>query len=183
MGFFDLLLLSIALSLDSGIAAFTQGAYVQSARLIHAVRLAFFFSLFQILMPLIGWGIGLGFAAWVQGIDHWIAFSLLCMLGSKMILDSKKEVQRSVPDLKRLLMLSLATSIDALVAGLSLSFLELNPLRPVVIIGSVTFLASLIGFWSGGIFHRLHRRLWESFAGAVLILLGIKILLEHIGET
>jgi putative Mn2+ efflux pump MntP len=142
------------------------------------------FGLFQAFMPLLGWATGLSLSGFVSGIDHWGAFVLLGFIGGKMIYDSRgmkmsEEKSKSLK-LTALLMLSIATSIDALVVGFSFSFLQMAMVTPVLIIGIVTFLLSFVGISFGSKLGHLFENKVEVAGGIVLIIIGIKILAEHL---
>ena len=136
------------------------------------------------LMPAIGWAAGLTLAGVISGIDHWVAFGLLTFIGAKMIYDAtKKEEEKNTPaDLKlhALLILAVATSIDALMVGFSFAFLQTSIVEPIVVIGAVTFGLSFVGFYFGcGLGKRFGHRI-EIVGGVVLIIIGLRILLEHL---
>ena len=135
-------------------------------------------------MPLIGWSAGLSFRDFISGIDHWIAFGLLSLIGGKMVYESSKmEANNKKIDSLNvyvLLMLSIATSIDALAVGLSLSFLNLSIILPAVIIGMITFLLSIFGVYFGNRFGHYFERKIEIVGGLILIGIGIRILIDHL---
>ena len=135
-------------------------------------------------MPLIGWSAGLGFRNYISGFDHWIAFGLLGIVGCKMIYESSKmEVNNKKIDplnVYVLLMLSIATSIDALAVGLSLSFLNLSIILPAIIIGIITFLLSILGVYFGNRFGHYFERKIEIIGGLILIGIGIRVLIGHL---
>jgi len=152
-----------------------------------AVIIALFFGFFQAVMPLLGWTLGIQFEHYITSVDHWITFILLSIIGSKMLYDSLTEdptcpvqtVDRL--DMKELLLLSIATSIDALAVGITLAFLNTDILFSVTLIGIVTFLLSLLAVAIGNRFgNRLQSKAGIA-GGVVLILIGLKILLEHLG--
>lgn len=150
---------------------------------IDAFKLAFFFGFFQFLMPVIGWAGASRFSDLISTVDHWIAFALLFFIGSKMIYESiKKDEDREclVLDLKTLFTLAIATSIDALAVGISFAFLNVSILMPVVVIGLVTFGFSLAGVYIGKKSGHFFEKKMELAGGIILIIIGIKILTEHI---
>lgn len=133
-------------------------------------------------MPVIGWLAGLGLKDIIMGIDHWIAFGLLGFIGAKMIYDSTKSEDGKVEDITLFaaLTLAIATSIDALMVGLSFAFLETSILIPILIIGTVTFGLSLVGFKFGSGMGRVFGQKIKILGGLILILIGIRILAEHL---
>lgn len=142
------------------------------------------FGFFQALMPILGWLAGMRLMEAISGIDHWVAFGLLVVIGAKMIYESrviKREEEHPALDGQVLLLLSLATSIDALAVGLSLSFISVEILEPALIIGLVTFAISLSGCFIGRRFGRMFEDKAELAAGLVLICIGLKVLVDHIG--
>jgi len=142
------------------------------------------FGFFQALMPVLGWLAGMQLLSLISGIDHWVAFSLLSFIGVKMIYEAgviKREEEHPALDGQVLLLLSLATSIDALAVGLSMSFLKVEILEPALIIGAVTFAISLAGCFLGRKFGHLFEEKAEIAAGIVLIGIGVKVLVDHIG--
>ncbi|MDD5066032.1 MAG: manganese efflux pump MntP family protein [bacterium] len=186
MDFLTIMLIAVGLAMDAFAVAITNGFTVKNIKLIDAVRIAFFFGAFQFLMPLLGWLAGLGLKNLILSIDHWIAFGLLVFIGGKMIYEAviQKNTEKKETCLKLpvLLLLSLATSIDALAVGLSLSLLNISIMYPVIIIGGVTFLISFIGVFIGKKFGYLLGEKMEIFGGIILIGIGIKILIEHINR-
>ena len=134
------------------------------------------------LMPLIGWLVGGTIQNVIGGIDHWIAFGLLTFIGSKMLYDSGRDEdpKKSVIQLSSLLVLSIATSIDALMVGLSFAFLQTNILTPILVIGAITFTLSLIGFIFGYVLGEGLGKRVKLFGGVILMIIGIQILLEDL---
>ena len=156
----------------------------------HAIVIALFFGLFQAGMPLLGWAVGIQFSGYIESFDHWIAFGLLAFLGVKMIIDSfkKEEVEEgseSALNMKQLLLMSVATSIDALAVGITFALIKMDGiskvLPPVALIGGVTFAISLSGVFVGNRIGLKFKNKAEFIGGAVLILIGLKILAEHLG--
>jgi putative Mn2+ efflux pump MntP len=150
----------------------------------HTFRIAFHFGLFQFLMPVLGWFAGESVAGYIAGVDHWIAFLLLALIGGRMIAGALfgKEEQgvAAALTIPVLLMLAIATSIDAFAVGLSFAFLDTAILVPALIIGSVTFLLSLGGFLVGHRYGALLGKRAELAGGIILVLIGLRILLEHL---
>jgi len=178
-----IMLIAFSLAIDAFAVSIANGIVVTHQRRRSALTMALFFGGFQMLMPMIGWSAGLGIKGIIMGVDHWIALSLLTLIGSKMIYDStrkesdKKENRLSI---HTLLTLSIATSIDALIVGLSFAFLQTYIATPIIIIGIVTFTLSLIGFFFGNTAGRLFGNKMKIISGLILIAIGIRILLEHL---
>ena len=185
MTIFVTLLIALGLALDAFSVAMVSGAMIRHPRLLHAIRIAFFFGLFQALMPVIGWANGGLFADLISGVDHWIAFILLCAIGIHMILESFKPVSQEQSaralGMRILLLLSIATSIDALAVGISLAFLNIAILRVALIIGAVTFVLSLGGYYLGNRIGRFVGNRVRILGGFILIGIGVKVLIEHLG--
>ena len=189
MGFLELLLIGVGLSMDAFAVAVCQGLCMPKLNLRFALVIALFFGGFQALMPFAGWLLGAQFAGYIQQVDHWLAFLLLVLIGGKMLWESlfgqEEETTACaagvVLDYKQLLLMAVATSIDALAVGVTFAFLEVEILPAITIIGCTTFCISLAGVAIGALVGgRLHR--WaEAAGGVILVLLGCKILLEHLG--
>ena len=184
MDLLTLLFIAFALAIDAFAVSLTTGAYLKRADARQTFRMAFHFGLFQFLMPLIGWAAGSGFAALLESVDHWIAFGLLGIIGGRMIWNafrSEEEVFRR--DMTRgwsLIGLSVATSIDALAVGLSLSFIDVDIIVPAVLIGVVAGGMSVVGIRLGErVSHAVGAHM-EYVGGIVLILIGTRILFEHL---
>ncbi len=181
MDLLSILLISLSLAMDATTVAATLGAAGVRSR--SALLIAIFFGGFQFLMPLAGWFGGTGLETFISGFDHWIAFGLLVLVGGRMIYESfrpQREKKIDVQNLGVLLLLSLATSIDALAVGVSLAFLKTPILRPAIIIGIVTFGLSLAGVYLGKTIRRFLRGKMELIGGLILIGIGIRILIEHL---
>ena len=154
-----------------------------------ALVIALFFGGFQALMPLAGWALGSGFQSSIEPVDHWIAFALLAFIGGKMLYDAFHEEDGDEPvageaarlDLKEILMLAIATSIDALAVGVSFAFLQVDIVPAISLIGVITFALSLVGVAVGHQFGARFEKPATIVGGVVLILIGLKILLEHLG--
>jgi len=153
-------------------------------RVAYAIKVAFMFGLFQAVMPVIGWLLGEQFLSFVANYDHWVAFILLAVIGIKMIYEAAKGTEKDkridCESFKVLLLLSLATSIDALAAGFSFAFLHSNILMPAVVIGVVTFILSFIGATLGDKVGSKFKTGAELVGGSVLFLIGLNILLKHL---
>lgn len=175
--------LAVALSMDAFAVAVANGAVIKELHPKHALRISLFFGAFQAGMPLVGWLVGRTFSSAIAAWDHWIAFGLLAFIGGRMIRESRdlnKEECKNCQHLPTLILLSVATSIDALAVGLSFAFLGTPIVEPVVIIGSITFLLSLAGLFIGSRMGHFGEDKWELLGGIVLIGIGVKILLEHL---
>ena len=184
MGFWELLLLGIGLSMDAFAVSVCKGLAVQRADKKTAVLCGLWFGFFQALMPVIGFFLGRIFADAIEAVDHWVAFGLLSIVGANMIREALEEGEGCPdPDLsaKAMLPLAVATSIDALAVGVSLAMAEVNIWTAVSLIGVTTFLLSSLGAAVGGVFGRKYEKKAEIFGGVTLILLGLKILLENLG--
>jgi putative Mn2+ efflux pump MntP len=178
-----ILFIALGLAMDAFAVSITSGFTTKQLKVNHAFRLAAFFGLFQAIMPVIGWLAGFGLRDFISGIDHWIAFGLLSIIGVKMILESTKmSPDKKIDPLNIyvLLMLSIATSIDALAVGLTLSVLNISIITPAIIIGIITFLLSFIGVFIGDRFGHFFENKIEALGGLILIGIGIKILIEHL---
>lgn len=186
MGIFELLLLAAGLSMDAFAASVCKGlAYGKSVPLKNSFIAGAWFGGFQALMPLLGWLLGTGFEKYITEYDHWIAFGLLLFIGGKALWEAifKKDENERGADMsaKTMLMLAIATSIDALAAGITFAMLEANILFAVSVIGIVTFAFSFAGVRIGGVMGEKFRKPAQIAGGVILILLGVKILLEHLG--
>jgi putative Mn2+ efflux pump MntP len=172
------------LSMDAVAVSLASGCAATKVALRPALRMAFFFGFFQMLMPVLGWLAGLGFKTVIAGFDHWLAFSLLLFIGVKMILEARRanecRPRAGLPNLPVLLGLAVATSIDALAVGLSFSLLAVDIITPVLIIGLVTFVLSLLGVLAGRRFGTLIAGKAEILGGVVLIAIGFRILVSHL---
>jgi putative Mn2+ efflux pump MntP len=176
--------LAMALAMDAFAVALGTGAVLSRLTGRHLFRLGFHFGLFQALMPVIGWLAGLTIMQWVEAWDHWIAFSLLAIIGGRMIYeafsDEEKTDDRDPTKGLSLVLLSIATSIDALAVGFSLSVIGISIWMPALVIGLVAGVLTIVGMLLGGrIGDRWGSRV-EIFGGVVLIAIGIKILIEHL---
>ncbi len=179
-----ILFIALGLSMDAFAVSVTSGLAMKVLRIRYAFRIALFFGTFQALMPIIGYLAGLSIRSYLEGFDHWVAFALLAFIGSKMIYESftldADEKAMHPQDLVILLTLAIATSIDALAVGLSLSFLKVEIIHPALIIGCITFFLSFLGVLIGKSIGHLFERKIEVAGGLILIGIGLKILFEHI---
>ena len=184
MSIITIFFIAFGLSMDAFAISITSGLIIKRLKITYALRIAFFFGLFQAIMPIIGWLAGITLKNFISGTDHWIAFGLLSFIGCKMIYESTKmeRNEKGFDPLNTyvLLLLSIATSVDALAVGLSLSLLKILIITPAVIIGIVTFLLCLIGVYIGDKFGHFFERKIEVVGGLVLIGIGIKILIQHL---
>ena len=184
MDFLSLLAVAVGLSMDAFAVAITSGFVTQNLKFRQAFKMAFFFGGFQAMMPIVGWMAGLTMRNIIQSIDHGVVFGLLGFIGAKMIYESftiEEIVKKTCPmDTPNLLVLAIATSIDALAVGLSLSFLNTTIAIPAIVIGIVTFCVSLAGVFLGKKFGHLFEKKLELIGGLILIGMGTKVLLEHL---
>lgn len=188
MSFPELLLIGIGLSMDAFAVAVSKGLSMRTINYKAAVIIAIAFGLFQAGMPVIGWLLAVRFERYISAVDHWIAFGLLLLIGVKAIVEAIKDwkgEEREMPEyvLKwgELLVLAVATSIDALAVGVSFAALKVNIWTAVSMIGVTTLILSLIGVLIGNRFGARFKGKAEIAGGVILILLGVKILLEHLG--
>ena len=183
MSFLEILLIGVGLSMDAFAASVCKGLNMRKFYLLNAIIIGFMFGLFQALMPLTGWFVGIHIAEDIAFIGHWIAFGLLAIIGGKMILESSKdcgnEKKTGIIDIKNLIMLSIATSIDALAAGITFSCMNVDIVFPIIIIGLITFVLSVVGVGIGNKFGGKYKQKAEIIGGIILILIGVKILIEH----
>lgn len=185
MGIGELLLIGIGLSMDAFAASVCQGLKMRKISPKQTLIIALFFGGFQALMPLIGWVLGKQFETYITSIDHWIAFVLLAFIGGKMVFDALKQEDDDKDDspfsVREIFLLAIATSIDALAVGITFAFLQTNIWVSISIIGCTTFLLSAVGVFIGHKFGTKHKNKAELAGGIILILIGLKILLEHLG--
>ena len=183
MDILTIVLIAIGLAMDAFAVSIANGMNITTNRRKSALLTAAFFGGFQMLMPFFGWAAGLTLIEFIAVIDHWIAFGLLAFIGSKMIYDGTKTERGKVTSelrIQTLLILSIATSIDALMVGFSFAFLQTSILEPILVIGAITFGLSLIGFYFGcGLGKHFGQRI-KIVGGTVLILIGLRILFEHL---
>ena len=182
MGIIELLVLAVGLSMDAFAVSICKGLSVKQVKLRHSAVAGAYFGGFQALMPLIGWLLGRQFESLIKSVDHWIAFGLLAMIGANMIRESfdKSDSVNDSFSFKTMLPLAVATSIDALAVGVTFAFLDVNILLAISLIGATTFLISAAGVKIGNAFGTKFKSKAEIAGGVILILLGIKILMEHL---
>ncbi len=184
MSFLELLLVAVGLSMDAFAVAVCRGLEMRRIDYRQALLIAVFFGGFQALMPVVGYLLGAGFEHYISAFDHWIAFALLAFIGGKMIWEAVRGGEEEQPqelDLKMLLMMAVATSIDALAVGITFAFLRMDILSSALTIGATTFLISFGGVAAGNRFGARYKQKAEIVGGVVLVLIGVKILLEHLG--
>lgn len=176
---------ALGLSMDAFAVAITSGILIKNLRVIDALKIGLFFGLFQAIMPLLGWLVGIKFSDYIIHIDHWIAFFILSIIGLKMIHESRKDEKNEKTynplNNKILLILAIATSIDALAVGVGFSFLQIPILSPVLIIGIITFILSTVGVIIGNKSGVFFKNKAEFLGGIILIIIGFNILFEHLG--
>lgn len=183
MSVWELFILAVGLSMDAFAVSICKGLSVKSLKPRHMVIAGLYFGGFQALMPLIGYLLGVQFQSLIQEFDHWIAFVLLVLIGVSMIRESREcpdELNDSF-SFKTMLPLAVATSIDALAVGVTFAFLQVSILPAVSFIGVTTFVFSAAGIRIGNLFGAKYKSRAELVGGLVLILMGVKILLEHLG--
>jgi manganese efflux pump family protein len=184
MQLLTIIIIAVGLSMDAFAVSVVSGSVYKQLKIKHAFRMAVFFGGFQAIMPLIGSLAGISLKGYVANYDHWVAFVLLSAVGAKMIYESFKiasaEENFNPENIMVLLVLSIATSIDALVVGITLSFLQVSIATAVTIIGIVTFVLSYLGVLIGKKFGHFFENKIEAIGGLVLIGLGAKILFEHL---
>lgn len=184
MGTIEILLISIGLAMDAFAVSICKGLSIKKMNWKNAIIIGLYFGIFQAGMPILGYFLGSTFERFITNIDHWIAFALLTGIGFDMLKEAfSKESEHSNDkvDFKTMIILSIATSIDALAVGITFACLKTKIIVPAITIGIITFLMSVIGVKIGNKFGDKYERKAEIMGGVILILLGIKILLEHLG--
>lgn len=184
MGSLTIVIIAVGLAMDAFVVSFVSGSTYRQLHIRHALRMALFFGAFQAIMPLIGSLAGLTLKEYITDYDHWIAFALLGAVGGKMIYESTKikSVEEN-PDPSKLfvlLMLSIATSIDALAVGITLSLLDGSIIGEAAVIGLTTFILAFLGVQIGKRFGHFFETGLEALGGVILIAIGTKILIEHL---
>lgn len=184
MNIISIVFIAIGLSMDCLAVAVSSGAKEYKQSISFMIKAALSFGIFQALMPIIGWTIGTGFKNIISSVDHWIAFILLTTIGIKMIYESlKSEKENKSINLlsnKVLLVLSIATSIDALVVGTSLAFMNIDVKVPSLIIGIIAFTFTFFGFFAGKSLNFIFKNRIEIIGGLILIAIGLKTLIQHL---
>ena len=195
MSILNIILIGVGLAMDAFAVTVAKSLSVKDIKKKEILTIAGVFGLFQGVMPLLGWLAGIKFESYITAVDHWIAFGLLAIIGGKMVYESLKGEEEADNDtnleiavasnksrftFKNLFILGVATSIDALAVGVSFAFLNVSIVSAVVIIALTTFILCIAAVYIGKIFGSLIQKKAELFGGIILILIGIKILLEHI---
>lgn len=184
MGAIEILLISIGLAMDAFAVSVCKGLAMKKMSWKKAIIIGLYFGIFQAVMPVIGYFLGTTFERFITNVDHWIAFILLVGIGINMVKEAfnkESENRNDNVDVKTMLVLSIATSIDALAIGITFACLKIHIVMPVITIGLITFIISIIGVKIGNRFGDKYEKKAEIMGGVILILLGIKILLEHLG--
>lgn len=182
MSIWELILIAVGLSMDAFAVSICEGLSSKKASYQYAAVTGFFFGGFQAIMPLAGFLIGAQFKAYISSIDHWVAFILLCIIGIKMIRESK-DACRVIDEpfsFMNLLLLAIATSIDAFAVGVTFAFLNVKIIPSILLIGAITFGISFTGVRIGNVFGAKFQSKAEAAGGAILIAIGLHILLQHL---
>ena len=184
MSLIELFLIAVGLSMDAFAVSVCKGLSVRKAEPRHSLIVGAYFGGFQALMPALGYVLGRQFESLITSVDHWIAFVLLGIIGGNMIREALKGDAEEMDDsftFRTMLPLAIATSIDALAMGVTFAFLQVQIVPAVLFIGVITFVLSAIGLKVGNVFGAKYKSRAELFGGVVLVLMGVKILLEHLG--
>lgn len=174
---------ALGLAADAFVVSLSSGIQIKHIKINKALKIALCFGAFQTFMPLIGWWVGLSFRDWISAVDHWVAFGLLSFIGGRMIYESTQEASNrkfNPLDIYTLLILSIATSLDALAVGIGFAILKTSIVAAIAVIGFVTFFLCFIGVFAGHKFGNLLQNKVEIFGGLILIIVGSKILIEHL---
>lgn len=184
MQIWELIAIAVGLSMDAFAVSICKGLSVKKVNISHMLTVGLYFGGFQALMPLLGYLLGTQFEELIVSVDHWIAFALLTIIGINMIREAFGKEDDELNDsfaFKVMILLAVATSIDALAVGVTFAFLQVDIIPAVLLIGCITFVLSMLGVKIGNVFGLRFKKKAEIFGGAVLIFIGIKILLEHLG--
>lgn len=184
MGILSIVVIAVGLAMDAFAVAICKGLSMKKMNWSKALIVGGYFGFFQSVMPLIGYLLGVGFHEKVTSVDHWFAFILLSAIGINMLkeaLSKEEDCKNDRVDFKEMVVLAIATSIDALAVGITMAFLEVNIITAILAIGIITFIISVIGVKIGNIFGDKYEKKAEFVGGVILILMGTKILLEHLG--
>lgn len=185
MGIIEIILLGIGLAMDSFAVSICKGLSVRGLKAKHILTAGLYFGGFQALMPLLGYFLGSRFQGVIASVDHWVAFVLLVLLGLNMVREAlgkeEEENNNASFSFRVMLPLAVATSIDALAVGITFAFLHVQILLAIALIGGITFVISAAGILIGNVFGIRFRKKAELVGGVILILLGTRILLEHLG--
>lgn len=183
MGFIEIIFIGIGLAMDAFAVSVCKGLSMKKMNWKKAIIIAIYFGFFQAFMPIIGYILGTSFETLITSIDHWIAFVLLVLIGGNMIKESfDDEIEKRTDDVsfKTMIVLAIATSIDALAVGITFGCFQVNLLFSIIIIGIITFILSMIGVFLGYKFGDKFQNKAELLGGIILICIGLKILLEHL---
>lgn len=181
MELYEIFLIGCGLSADAFAVSICKGLSFDKMSIKKSIIIGLYFGVFQALMPLLGYTIGEYFEYLIKSIDHWIVFVLLFIIGVNMIKESNKEEKENDSiNIREMLMLAIATSIDAFSVGITFSLFEINIISSVILIGITTFILSFIGVLLGFKFGNKYKKISQRIGGILLIIIGIKVLLEHI---
>lgn len=182
MSIVEIVLLAIVLAMDAFAVSVCKGISVKELKIGHGITCGLYFGIFQALMPIIGYFAGKSFTDLISDYDHWIAFALLAFIGISMIRESRDEKEVTADfGFKGMIIMALATSIDALAVGVTLAFLDVNIALASSLIGIITAIISCVGVMLGNLIGKRYGKVSEMIGGIILIVLGLKILLEHLG--
>lgn len=183
MGIVEIILIALGLGMDSFAVSICKGLAMKKMDLKKAIIIGIYFGVFQAIMPIIGYLLGINFQSIITSIDHWIAFILLGCIGFNMLKEAFSKDEDNFDDnvdFKTMIVLAIATSIDALAVGITFAFLQVNIILAVSIIGGVALTLSIIGVKLGSVFGNKYEKKAEILGGIILILMGVKILVEHL---
>ena len=183
MSYFEIFFIAIGLSMDAFAVSICKGLSLKKIELKNSLIVGFYFGLFQTIMPLIGYFLGSSLRNFIISIDHWIVFVLLGFIGLNMIMEddnNSKKISNQGLDFKTMIVLAIATSIDALAVGITFAFLDVNIFFSTLMIGIITFIICAFGVKIGNVFGHKYERKAQVFGGIVLVLIGLKILMEHL---
>lgn len=183
MSFIELFLIAVGLSMDAFAVSICKGLSVKKLSPKHVLLVGVYFGGFQFLMPVIGYLLGFRFEHLITNIDHWIAFVLLAFIGGNMIKESFSKSEELNDDFgfKTMFLMAVATSIDALAVGITFAFLNVSIIPAASLIGVTTFIIAAVGIYIGNVFGAKYKSKAELAGGIILVLIGVKILLEHLG--
>ena len=184
MSLVDLILVALGLSMDAFAVSIGKGLSMKKMNYKNLIIVGLYFGFFQAFMPMIGYFLGKNFESLITSIDHWIAFVLLAIIGLNMIRECFKNENEEINDkfdFKTMIPLAIATSIDALAVGVTFAFLKINIFTSTLLIGVITAITSMIGVWIGKKFGDKFEKKAQILGGVILILIGTKILLQHLG--
>lgn len=183
MSLIEIILISIGLGMDAFAVAICKGLAMKKMNWKKAIIIAIYFGTFQAIMPFVGYMLGIRFEKAIEEIDHWIALILLSAIGINMIKEGIKKEKENIDDdirFKKMIVLAIATSIDALAVGVTFAFLRVKIITPLISIGAITFIMSFIGVKIGNYFKDKFKEKAEILGGIILIMMGVKILIEHL---